>query len=252
MRQVAIVIPMRNERAAVRPLMTKLRSALDSFIGEYRIIVVDGFSTDGTPDTVRRYSDGLPLELVELSVNEGLGGALNVGLRAALDRADTVVTMDGDDSHDPSTIPLMLEKLEEGFDAVVASRFQPGGGEIGVAAHRRLLSHMESGLLRRLFPMGMVRDYSSGFRAYRPAALRRIQDAAGRIVTESGFACTMELLLKLRASGASVAEVPLVLRYDLKRSESKMAVGSTAIRYLTVIGRNFVNGSDPQETRRAG
>jgi dolichol-phosphate mannosyltransferase len=235
-----IVIPVRNERESVGPLFDKFVSAMNSFEAPYHIVVVDGVSSDGTPDEIRRYADRLPVEVVELPQNIGLGGALEVGLLEALKNgADTVITMDGDDSHDPHTIPAMLAKLAEGYDLVVASRFEPGGEEVGVAGYRKVLSHAASGLLRFLFPVGSVKDYSSGFRAYRADALRQLQQRRGRLVNESGFSCMMELLLGLRANGIRAAEVPLVLRYDLKQSETKMDIGHTIMRYLIVIGKNL-------------
>ncbi len=196
-------------------------------------------SSDGTPDAAESWSDRLPVRVSRLSENRGLGGALEAGLIEAMLEADVIVTMDGDDSHDPDTILSMLTKIEDGADLVIASRFEPGGAEIGVAGHRKVLSHAASGLLRILFPVGEAKDYSSGFRAYRTAALRSVADAHGRLVEESGFSCMMELLLKLRSVGADVREVPLVLRYDLKPTESKMNIGHTVGRYMVVIGRNL-------------
>ena len=236
--RLAIVIPMRDERLSVQPLFERFVDAARRWDFPYRIIVVDGKSSDGTPDEIRKFEDRLPIEVLELQENLGLGGALEAGLQGALRVADVVVTMDGDDSHDPHTIPALMARLDEGFDVVVASRFAPGGREIGVAAHRRLLSHTASGFLRLLFPVGSVQDYSSGFRAYRADGLRALAEE-GRLVRESGFACMLDLLLRLRARGCRAAEVPLVLRYDLKPSASKMDVPRTVVRYLALIMRNF-------------
>ena len=236
---ITIVIPVRNEAECIGPLFDKFLDAHTGFREPYRIMVVDGASTDDTPDLVRSYADRLPIEVVELEKSLGLGGALETGLLRALEDSDVVVTMDGDDSHPPATIHDMITKLEEGYDLVVASRFEPGGEERGVAGYRKVLSHSASGLLRFLFPVGTIKDYSSGCRAYRADALRDARRAYGRLVRESGFSCMMELLLKLRTRGIRATEVPLVLRYDLKQSESKMDIGPTIVRYAVVIGRNL-------------
>lgn len=239
MNQFTVVIPMRNEREAVPPLFERFASAAAAFPGPWSMLVVDGTSDDGTPDLCEDWADRLPVHVLRLTENRGLGGALEAGLLRALEDSTWIVTMDGDDSHDPATIPVMLERLREGADLVIASRFQPGGEEIGVAAHRKVLSHAASALLRTLFPVGEAKDYSSGFRAYRATALERVRARHGRLVEESGFSCMMELLLRLRAVGADVREVPLVLRYDLKPTESKMDIGHTVRRYIAVIGRNL-------------
>ncbi|HWC05763.1 MAG TPA: glycosyltransferase family 2 protein [Gemmatimonadota bacterium] len=235
--RIAVVIPMRDEREAVGPLFVKLAAVFAELPG-MRAIVVDGGSTDGTRDEVRRHGAGLPVGILELDRGLGLGDALEAGLRHVLATSDVVVTLDGDDSHDPRTIPALVARLEEGYDVVVASRFASGGAEIGVAPHRRALSHVASAVLRSLFPMGEVRDYSSGFRAYRTRALEALA-AGGRLVGETGFSCMLDLLLRLRARGFRAAEVPLVLRYDLKASASKMDVPGTVLRYLVLIGRNW-------------
>jgi dolichol-phosphate mannosyltransferase len=235
-----IVIPVRNERESIEPLFDKFVSAMSDYSEPYKITVVDGVSSDGTPDLIRQYSNRLPIEIVELKDNLGLGGALEVGLLKALENgAGAIVTMDGDDSHDPHTIHAMLKKLADGYDLIVASRFEPGGEEVGVAGYRKVLSHTASGLLRFLFPVGEVKDYSSGFRAYRADVLRRVKEKNGRLVRESGFSCMMEVLLQLRTEGIRAAEVPLVLRYDLKQSETKMDIGHTVYRYVIVISKNL-------------
>lgn len=241
MSELLIVVPVRNEQESISPLFDKFVAASRDYPWPYRILVVDGVSTDATVPLVRSYGDRLPIEVIELQTNIGLGGALEAGLLRALADPEirAVVTMDGDDSHDPGTVLPLLRRLDEGYDLVVASRFEPGGEEVGVAGYRKLLSHGASRLLRTLFPVGTVKDYSSGFRAYRVDALRRVQQRYGRLVSEQGFSCMMELLLKLRSIGVRASEVPLQLRYDLKQSESKMDIGHTIIRYLAVIGKNL-------------
>jgi dolichol-phosphate mannosyltransferase len=68
--------------------------------------------------------------------------------------------------------------------------------------------------------------------------LRRAAQAWGdRLVEEAGFTCMAEVLLKLGRGGAVVAEVPLVLRYDLKEGASKMKVGRTIARYFALSSR---------------
>jgi dolichol-phosphate mannosyltransferase len=235
-----VVIPVRDEREAVGPLFQKL-ATLFAELPDAHAVLVDGGSTDGTRDEVRRQGAGLPVEILELDPGLGLGDALEAGLRHVLESSDVVVTLDGDDSHDPRTIPALVARLDDGYDVVIASRFAVGGAEVGVAAHRRALSHAASAVLRGLFPMGGVRDYSSGFRAYRTTALEGLA-AEGRLVGEAGFSCMLDLLLRLRARGCRAAEVPLVLRYDLKASRSKMDVPGTVLRYFVLIGRNWRPG----------
>ena len=83
-----------------------------------------------------------------------------------------------------------------------------------------------------------VRDVTCGFRAYRAGALRRAAAHSGHLVDAAGFACMLDLLLSLRDAGAALAEVPIDLRYDRKRSASKLRVWRTAAETLRVVGRH--------------
>lgn len=233
------VIPMRNEAGSVRPLFEKFEQ-LPPAVSPGRIVVVDGASTDETAARVDAWTDRLPIELVSVQEDRGLGGALAAGLTRALDgTTEVIVTMEGDDSHDPATIVDLLSEVERGHEVVIASRFRPEAAEVGMAVHRKLLSHGTSRLFGLLFPVPGVRDYVSGLRAYRPVALERVRRRYGGLIDEGGFACTIELLLRLRATGATISEIPLVLRYDRKRSASKMNVTRTAARYAAVATRHL-------------
>ena len=151
---------------------------------------------------------------------------------------DVVVAMDADNTHSPALIPALLERIEEGHDVVIASRYAPGGAEVGLSWRRRLMSRAASALLARFFPIPGVRDYTCGYRAYRVSALQRGVGRFGdHLIEEAGFTCMAELLVKLAAAGCRVAEVPLVLRYDLKAGASKMRVARTVLRYGRLIMR---------------
>jgi dolichol-phosphate mannosyltransferase len=204
--------------------------------------VVDDGSRDGTIAAARSFADRLSIEVVPHGVNRGLGAALRTGLTAALERAsdaDAIATMDADNTHDPALLPDMLRRLEEApADLVIASRYTPGGEEVGLTALRRVLSRGASLLLTLVAPVRGARDYTCGYRLYRAALLRRAAGAWGdRLIEEAGFTCMAEVLLKLGRGGARVAEHPLILRYDLKEGASKMKVLRTIGRYFVLARR---------------
>ena len=121
---------------------------------------------------------------------------------------------------------------------VIASRYAPGGEEVGLTRLRQFLSRGASFLLTLTVPVRGARDYTCGFRLYRAATLRRAAAAWGdALIEEAGFTCMAELLLKLGRGGARVAESPLILRYDLKEGASKMKMMRTISRYFTLIQR---------------
>ena len=251
--RVLVVLPAYNEAESLPLLFARFRES-SSLIGPLEILVVDDGSQDGTESVAREAAGPLPVRVESHPHNRGLGAALLTGLRAAMFEADIVVTMDADDSHDPATIPLMINRLNEGFDVVIASRFQEGGEEVGVSPHRRLLSHSASTILGLVAGVEGARDYSCGFRAYRSHFLRRLLHEVGEenLVRETGFACMVELLLRASAHGARITEVPLVLRYDRKQSSSKIRIVRTIVRYGVVLTRHLASRGWNSLSHRGG
>jgi dolichol-phosphate mannosyltransferase len=211
---------------------------------EYEVIVVNDGSTDQTLEIAEREKSAMPLLVVDHGRNRGLGEALKSGIVTASGHAedqDVIVTMDADNTHPPDLISSMVMKVADGYDVVIASRYQNGAQEVGLGLYRKGLSRGASLLLRTLFPMKGVRDYTCGYRAYRASTIKDAVTRYGdRLIEESGFSCMVELLLKLRRLGIRCYEVPLVLRYDQKGGVSKMRVIRTIRRYLVVMTRNLV------------
>jgi len=235
---LVLALPAYNESEAIGPLLDRVAPAFREVEGTATVLLVDDGSSD---DTVARAkaaaaARGLALEVAAHGRNLGLGAALRTGLSRGTELAGpngTVVVMDTDNTHDPALIPRMVAKLETGFDVVIASRYAPGGKEIGLSLRRRIMSRGASLLLRTLVPVRGARDYSCGYRAYRASTLRRAFEVyGGAFITESGFVSSAEILLKCAWLPSRIAEVPLVLRYDLKGGASKMKVGATVRRYL--------------------
>lgn len=233
---LTIVLPIFNEEPNLGPLLERIDASMRNDAIPYRIVAVDDGSTDGSGRLIESFQSRVPLEAVRHPVNQGLGAAIRSGLVEAVRLAgpnEVIVTMDADESHTPAVIARMLELIESGYDVVIASRFQPGSGCEGVPLHRRFLGRAASIVFRVLFPTPGVRDFTCGYRAYRVSALRRAADKYGDSLFEyDGFQCMVDLLLKLRGAGSRFAEVPIVLRYDLKQGQSKMRVFRTAARTL--------------------
>ncbi|MGH7742255.1 MAG: glycosyltransferase [Candidatus Eiseniibacteriota bacterium] len=240
-----LALPAYNEERSLPALLERCISVartLESQGSRLAVLVVDDGSRDGTIESTRPFAARLSLEVVPHRVNRGLGAALRTGLTSAMARAgeaDLIATMDADNTHDPALLPEMLRRMEGTLaDIVIASRYAPGGREVGLSPLRRVLSRGASLLLTVLAPVRGARDYTCGYRLYRASMLRRAADAWGeRLVEEAGFTCMAEVLLKLGRGGARVAESPLVLRYDLKQGASKMKMTRTIARYFELIRR---------------
>jgi dolichol-phosphate mannosyltransferase len=236
---VIITLPAYNEEESLPLLLERVEESMGEDDTEYRVIVVNDGSTDGTAAVTDALEGRMPLERIDHDTNRGLGEAVRTGLLHALglaDDRDIIVTMDSDNTHTPGLIPGMVRRIREGNDVVIASRFRPGAHIMGVPLYRRVLSRAGSWCFRVVFPTRNVRDFTSGYRAYRAGTLRRAFEIYGRqFVTESGFSCMVDILLKLRSTGAIMTELPLVLRYDYKYGVSKMLVLRTVFDTLKLL-----------------
>lgn len=235
---VIFILPAFNEAINLEPLVEKI-AALSPSLPDYRILIVDDGSRDATPEVAAALQTRFPVRHLRHSQNMGLHRTIWDGLQWAAASAspeDILVTMDADNTHEPYHVLDMLPWLEQGYDVVIASRYQPGAQEIGLTASRRVLSRTCNLLLKALMPMPGVRDYTCGFRAYRARVIQEALRAYGdRFVQATTFAAMAEILLKLRPLGVRTAEVPLVLRYDQKGGMSKMRVARTIADYARVL-----------------
>jgi dolichol-phosphate mannosyltransferase len=236
---ITIVLPAYNEADALPPLLEELRASLEEAGAEYRVIVVDDGSADDTAARVREHAEGGRVSLVQHEVNKGLAEAIRTGLLAALQDAqsrDIIITMDSDNTHAPGLIQRMVRLVREGCDVVIASRYQPGARVLGVPARRQLMSWGASVLFRLFFPIRGVKDYTCGYRAYRASCLQAaFQQYGEAFISATGFACMVDILLRLRAMDLVMAEVPMILRYDRKPGASKMNVGQTVRNTLALM-----------------
>jgi dolichol-phosphate mannosyltransferase len=211
-----VVLPTYNERENVAALLTAVRSTVPAA----DVLVVDDNSPDGTASIVEEMAAELgQIKLLRRPGKHGLGSAYREGFAIALDEGyDAIVSMDVDFSHDPKALPELLALLGAGADAVIGSRYVPGGATVDWPLHRRILSrwgNRYTSLVLRL----QVRDCTSGFRVYRASALSAIEPSS---TTAEGYAFLTELVRRLVRSGYRVMESPIVFR-DRRYGESKMS-----------------------------
>lgn len=236
---IFFALPIYNERDNLGSLFEKIASTMRTLHESYRVIAVDDGSSDGTAQILGDDSSRLPLTVLTHAKNMNLGPTIRDAIVESLAAAkpeDVIITLDADNSHDPALAQQMVALVKDGNDLVVASRYVKGAREVGLSLHRRLLSWVVNSILRFLNPIPNLTDYTCGYRAYRAEILARASQRYGdRLIEEDGFTCMAELLLKLRPFIRKAAEVPLVLRYDLKRGKSKMKIVRTIFRYIRLV-----------------
>jgi len=240
---IYVLLPAYNEEDALEPLISKIERVMREMRSTYRVVVVNDGSSDATERILEELATRVPLDVIKHKYNRGLGETARDGFEFIAEVAspgDIIVRMDCDDTHDPRYIPAMISKLKEGYEVVTASRYAPGGGQIGVDLYRRIISRVANLLLKTVFPIPGVWEYTCGYRAYRAAV---IQDAlaifGNRFIDLKGlgFTGTVEKMVKFKLMGARVAEIPFVLRYDQKLSTSKVVTSITTLGYFVLIAK---------------
>jgi dolichol-phosphate mannosyltransferase len=231
-------LPAYNEAAAIKPLFEKIRLLQLTLAQPLCVLFYDDGSRDHTRQEVQAWCDLLSLVYLDGVENRGLGAGMNALLQEFYCRGasdDLLVVMDCDNTHDPQQITQMLTLLQQDayLEVVIASRYRAGAISRGVPRHRAALSLACALLYKILHPIANARDYSCGYRAYRHGAIARVHARYPLpMLKEPGFACMVELLLKLRQVRARVREIPLRLAYDQKVTPSKMDLSANSLRLL--------------------
>jgi glycosyltransferase involved in cell wall biosynthesis len=117
MNSVSIVVPIYNERESAPVLHSQLTEVLSGLGCDYEILLVDDGSRDDSVRVLRQLAERDPhVRLVLFRRNYGQTAAMQAGLQMA--SGDVIITMDGDLQNDPADIPLLLNKIDEGYDLV--------------------------------------------------------------------------------------------------------------------------------------
>ena len=236
---IVVVLPAYNEAECIGSLLDSFCLALEEEGKSCRFIIVNDGSSDSTAAIVKEYAKKLTIDLVEHPRNKGLAEAMKTGLMQAVNTSadrDVIITMDADNSHLPGLMFRMERLLREGSDVIIASRYQAGARVMGLTLVLRILSYGVSLLFRVILPLPGVRDYTCGYRAYRAKLIKlAFLDYGDQFISEPGFSCMVDIILKLRKYDPIITEVPLILRYDQKLSSSKMNVKKTILQTLRLL-----------------
>lgn len=221
---LSIVIPLYNEEETVESLYAKLKTALEGLGREYEIIIVDDGSTDGSFDVLKRlHQDDQRLKVIRFRRNFGQTAAFAAGFDRS--QGEVVITMDADLQNDPADIPLLLEKIGEGYDVVSGWRLPRQDPFLT----RRLPSMIANWLISQVTGV-RLHDYGCSLKAYRREVVKNVQLYGELHRFIPAIANWM---------GVSVAEVP-VRHYPRRFGKSKYGLSRTARVLLDLLTVRFL------------
>jgi dolichol-phosphate mannosyltransferase len=213
--RVVVIIPTYNERENLDPIVARVRTS----VPEADVLVVDDNSPDGTGELADKLAAGdQQVSVLHRPGKGGLGAAYIAGFGWALERGyAAMIEMDADGSHQPEDLPRLLSALG-GADAVIGSRWIPGGTVRNWPKSREFLSR-GANTYARLMLRVPIHDTTAGYRAYRAETLRAI---GLDTVRSQGYCFQIDLTLRAINAGLTVTEVPITF-IDRARGASKMS-----------------------------
>ena len=198
LRQTLIVLPALNEAETIEAV---IREVLECLPG-VAVLVVD----DGSTDATGQLASQCGANVATLPFNLGVGGAMRLGFRYALEHGfRNVVQIDADGQHDPRNVPALLAELED-HDLVIGARFS-GEGEYAVKGPRKWAMKVLSATLTRLAKVPLA-DTTSGFKASGPRAVLLFSDH----YPAEYLGDTVEALVIASRSGFRITQVPVSMR----------------------------------------
>ena len=247
MKKAVVIIPTYNEKDNI-PLVVPALAKVFAKIKNWRleILVVDDTSPDKTYQVVRRLQKKYSfLHLILNQQKSGLGGAYLKGMEHAFGpmKADVVFEFDADLSHDPEILPLFLQKIDQGYDLVLGSRYIRGGSIPDDWGLKRKFFSVVGNLVI-MFVLGdfHIRDWTTGYRAIRKKVYQKIApDLHSKRFT--GYTFQIGFLHKTVRHGFKVAEVPLRF-VDRTHGHSKLGneyIKNTLIYIMKVRLQEIIN-----------
>src|SRR5579859_3206438 len=226
--RVVIVMPTYNERQNLEIIVGRIRDA----VPDADLLVVDDNSPDGTGDLADKLAErDASVQVMHRTEKAGLGRAYVAGFTWALDAGyDLIVEMDADGSHRPEDLPRLLE-TSASADAVIGSRYVPGGTVVNWPKSREFLSK-GANLYNRIMLGVRVKDATGGFRVYRAETLRKI-DLRG--IQSAGYCFQIDMTLRVLQGGMTITEVPITF-VERERGASKMS-NTVIIEAFTRVAR---------------
>ncbi len=223
-----VLIPTYNEKENISNLISQI---FNLKIKNLEIVVADDSSPDGTWKIVQDISKrNKNVHLLLRKKDKGRGAAGRDGFLYCLkNKADIVIEMDADMSHDPKYIPLLIKELKNA-DLVIGSRRVKGGKELGRSWFRRFVTWGANIYINIMLGI-KIKDCNSGFRCFKRKVLEGIDV---KNLTSKGPAIVQEVLFKAHLKGFKIKERPITF-VNRTEGSSKLGIPQLAAGYFMVL-----------------
>lgn len=211
--KTTVIIPTFNEVESIEKVLNQIpKEKIDE------VLVIDAPSDDGTVELVKKLGYA-----VIFQEGKGFGRAIATGIKYA--KGDIIVVLNGDGSQNPKDIPLLLEKIKQGYDLVLASRYLPGAGSDDDTLIHYIGNKFFTYLCNKLHKTG-ISDSLYFFIAARKKIFEVIKPES------PNFGYCVEIPIKVKKAGFKIGEVP---SFERKRFGGKAKVNALAVGLQTLL-----------------
>jgi glycosyltransferase involved in cell wall biosynthesis len=212
---LSIVLPAKNEEESLKTLVPQIKQ----IVPDAEILVIN----DGSTDDTAKVSIDAGTKVFTHPYSQGNGAAIKTGARNA--SGEIIIFMDADGQHNPEDIPLLLDKLNEGYDMVVGAR------SVGTQASQfRRFANSFYNRLASLMTGHKIEDLTCGFRAVKAAKFRKFI-----YLMPNGFSYPTTSTMAFFRSGFPVAYIPI--HAGTRNGKSHINVMKDGIRFFIIILR---------------
>ena len=223
--KLSVILPTVNEAENLEELIPRIKSECDKINRTVEVLVIDGHSTDKTSELV----ESIPYAHLYLREKKGVGDAHHYGYLHA--NGDILITMDADQSHDPSQINDIVRLIDEDdFDIVICSRHISGGGIEGKSFLRRQASNVANNLASYILWL-KISDKTNGFRAITSDVFNTCKPD----LKCKGISYLTEILyVAVKGHGFKYIEIPSRF-IERQIGQTKLKLGRESAKYLLSI-----------------
>lgn len=240
---IRVIIPAYNEERNIKHCLLSTSKELKKSGEKFKIYIVNDGSKDKTARILNALIKILPILVITHRQNRGPSEAFRSGFKKTTTDStdnDIIILMEGDGTSDPKLLHHIISKIKNGFDLVICSRFVRNGKYKNFPLKRFILSYAANLILKILFPIKGVRDYTIFYRGYRASLVKKlIEKYRGGFIKTKHYVANSEILIKCATFTNRIVEIPFIYDYGNKKNASAMKIVSNIKSYFRFIFKNL-------------